>query len=1003
MRVKIYNRLRLLMVGCMLAGVCMPQIVWAQDEKPKTVVLESYVKDSQGNPIPNAVIYGNEGAKRAIADQNGRFTIKIAPLSSILVEAEGYESKIFDNPDATNGLVLDKTTYLFGKNDEVIMPFKTVEEGAVSGAVSLIHPDKVMKNDQAGTLQDLLKGYASGLMGNTNIRGYGDALILVDGLPRSADNINMEEVESISVLKDVNSVVLYGPQAQNGVIMVTTKRGNSLKRQINVKIEQGLSTVISYPEYLNSADYMTLFNEARRNDELDEQYDPALIAKYRSGENPYRYPSVDYYGGEFLRSVRSSTRAIAEFSGGNKITRYYTNVGWTSNNSLYKIGNVDGAGNNRFNVRGNVDFNITDDIKSYIDASMIIDIAKGPNGDFWNAAATYQPQYYAPLLPVSLFADPSVVEAATRVNGDYVLGGTSQYQDNVYGNLFLGGYKQTIQRTSQVNAGLEFDLHKLLQGLKLKAGLALDMYNSYDQSVNNAYAIYEPVWDDATGKIASVTKINKDEVTGVQNLGGGGMSRRFAVNVGFDYKRTFSDDHHVEGNLIGYYSTNSANGQLLLDKYAHLAIRAAYNYRHLLFADFSSALSNSIKLAPGHRIGFSPTFGLGWIISNSDFWNEDAMVDFLKLKASGGVLLTDRNFDYYLYRDAYNANGSYAYGDPAANYSNIILDVNRIRNYNLGYEKKKSLNVGVQGALLDYALTFDVNAFVTRYDGQVIKRNSYYPAYLSSFFAYENYNADRYMGFDAAISYTKKWGDFSLTAGLNMLYARSKVVVRDEVYNNAYQYRKGKPVDAIFGLQNLGFFNNDAEIASAAEQKFGTVRPGDIHYIDQNSDKVVDEEDEVMIGKSNPDFTGALHLTFKYKDFSLFIMGEGATGHDIIYNNNYYWVDGNKKYSAEVWNRWTPETAATATYPRLSSTQNDNNNRTSDFWMRKADYFSLSRVQLNYNFPNTLLRRTFIRDLSLYLRGSNLLMAAQDVKKRQLNIGSEPQFRYYALGLKVSF
>ena len=135
MRVKIYNRLRLLMVGCMLAGVCMPQIVWAQDEKPKTVVLESYVKDSQGNPIPNAVIYGNEGAKRAIADQNGRFTIKIAPLSSILVEAEGYESKIFDNPDATNGLVLDKTTYLFGKNDEVIMPFKTVEEGAVSGAV----------------------------------------------------------------------------------------------------------------------------------------------------------------------------------------------------------------------------------------------------------------------------------------------------------------------------------------------------------------------------------------------------------------------------------------------------------------------------------------------------------------------------------------------------------------------------------------------------------------------------------------------------------------------------------------------------------------------------------------------------------------------------------------------------------------------------------------------------------------------------------------------------
>lgn len=1002
MKIKIYNHLRLFVVCCLFAGGLVPQNIWAQEEKSKTVLLESYVKDSQGNPIPNAVIYGDEGDKRVFTDQNGRFTIEITRLSSILVEAEGYETRIIDNPDET-GVVLEKTPYLFGAEDYVNMPFKTVKEGAVTGAVSVINPDKVLKTDQAGSLNELLKGYASGLMLNTNIRGYGDALILVDGLPRGAEEINMEEVEQISVLKDVNSVVLYGPQAQNGVIMITTKRGNSLKRKINVKIEQGLSTVISYPKYLNSADYMTLFNEARKNDGLDPQYDPTLIAKYRSGENPYRYPSVDYYDGEFLRSVRNSTRAVAEFSGGNKITRYYTNVGWTSNNSLYKIGNVDGAGNNRFNIRGNVDFKITDDIRSYIDASMIIDLDKGPNGDFWTASTTYQPQYYAPLLPVSLFQDPSVIEAANRVNGDYVLGGTSQYQDNVYGNLFLGGYRETIQRTSQVNAGLEFDLHSLLQGLKLKAGLALDMYNSYDQSVNNTYAIYEPVWDDATGKIASVTKINKDEVTGVQNLSGGGMSRRFAVNVDLDYDHTFADDHHVEGNLIGYYSTNSANGTVLLEKYAHLGIRAAYNYKHLFFADFSSSLSNSIKLAPGHRAGFSPTFGLGWIISNSDFWNEDALVNFLKLKASGGVLLTDMNFDYYLYRDAYNINGSYAYGDPTANYSNVILDVNRIRNNNLGYEKKKSLNVGVEGALLDNSLAFDVNAFVTRYDGQVIKRSSYYPSYISSFYAYENYNADRYMGFDAAVSYTKKWGDFSLTAGLNVLYARSKVVIRDEAFNNDYQYRKGKPVDAIFGLQNMGFFNDDAVIASAPEQKFGTVRPGDIRYVDQNADQVVNEEDEVMIGKWNPDFTGALHLTFKYKNFSLFILGESATGYNVIYNNNYYWVDGNKKYSEEVWNRWTPETAATATYPRLSSLQNDNNNRTSDFWMRKADYFSLSRVQLNYNFPNSLLKRTFIRDLSLYLRGSNLLMAAQDVKKRQLNIGSEPQFRYYALGLKVSF
>lgn len=999
MRIKINKHLLMLLL-CTIAGVYTVSAQPARKSAPVTI--QSVVRDTEGHPVPGAIVYGDEGAKSTFTDRTGRFSITVPPLTPLLVEADGYEAGIIDAV-GEEGITLQKSPYLFGEKDKICMPFKTVEKGAVTGNVSVIVPDKVLQNDQANTLNELLNAYGAGLMLNRNIHGHGDALILIDGLPRNASNINVEEIEEISVLKDINSVILYGPQAQNGIILIKTKRGERLKRHINVKIEQGLSSVISYPKYLNSADYMTLYNEARKNDGLDQQYDPALIAKYRSGENPYRYPDVDYYGDEFLKSVRNSTRMVAEFSGGNKIARYYTNVGWNSNDALYNIGNIDRAGNNRFNIRGNVDFDITSDIKGYLDATAVFDIEKGPNSDFWSTASSMRPNDYSPLLPVSAFADPSLVEAAKRINGDFILGGTTQYQSNIYGELFRGGYTKNIQRTIQVNGGLDFNLRKILPGLRIKADLDLDMYNSYNQSINNSYAVYDATWDDATGLISAVNKINKDEETGVQDLGGGNMFRRLSVNAALDYRHTFNNVHTVNASLLGYYSTFSGNGQVILDKYAHLGIRAAYDYRKLVFADFSAVVSNSTKLAPGHRAGFSPSLGIAWIVSNSDFWNTNDKVDFLKLKASAGILLTDMNFSYYLYKDSYTIAGNYAYGDITGGYSNNILYVDRMANEKLGYEKVKTLNIGLETAFFNRTLSLDVNAFFTRHDDQVTKRWSYYPAYISTLFPYENYNADRYSGIEVALTWNKRWNNFGLEAGLNAMYAASEVIERDEAYNNAYQYRKGQAVDAIFGLQHTGFFNNAGEIDDAPVQKFGTVRPGDIRYTDQNGDKQVDEEDEIRIGKWNPKFTGAIHVTLSYRDFSLFILGEAATGHQVVYNNDYYWIDGNKKYSEEVWNRWTEQTAATATYPRLSSVQNDNNNRTSTFWMRKADYFSLSRVQLNYKLPYKLLKSTFIRELGFYLRGSNLLMAAQDVSKRQLNIGSEPQFRYYALGLKISF
>jgi hypothetical protein len=238
---------------------------------------------------------------------------------------------------------------------------------------------------------------------------------------------------------------------------------------------------------------------------------------------------------------------------------------------------------------------------------------------------------------------------------------------------------------------------------------------------------------------------------------------------------------------------------------------------------------------------------------------------------------------------------------------------------------------------------------------------------------------------------------------MNATYANSKVIKRDELYTDSYQERTGKPVDAIFGLISDGFFMDETEIAGHPKQAFGEVQPGDIKYTDQNGDNLIDARDEVEIGRWIAPFNYGLNFSVTYRNFTLFMLGTGFAGGNGMKSSDYYWVDGDNKYSEVVRDRWTEETKNTATFPRLSSLQNNNNFRNSDFWMYKTNRFGLSKVQVTYNLPSGILKKTFVRELGVYAMGSNLFIFSGNKDIIDLNIASAPQLRYFNFGIKAGF
>lgn len=980
-------------------------VVAQNSKKVITTNINSVVQNENGTPIQGAIVYGDEGAAIAKTDASGKFSILLSTQKDLLIESDGYEPAIFRSGEYNNLKVfsLKTSSFQFGDKDAVNVAFRKVKKGELVNAVSVLNPVEILKYDDIQSVGQALSGRVPGLYGSTNIREIGNALYIVDGLPRDINTINLSEVAGITVLKDINSSILYGSAAVNGVVLVTTKRGQAHKKLVNVSGFYGVSAPAALPKYLSSADYMTLYNEAKVNDGLLAPYSPEMISNYSYG-NPYRYPNVDYYSKENLKDVRPFSKIMTELSGGNDIVTYYANYGWNQTGSLLNFGAGKTGRQNRFNVRGNVDIKINNWIRSSLDAVAVLDNTKGAIGNYWSEAATMRPNLFSPLIPLNLI-DPNNALVKYRkndVNGTYLLGGSSSNLTNAFGNGYSGGVNENIQRTFSFNNRIDFDLKQFVKGLTFHTNVSFDFYVSYDQAISNSYSVYQPTWSATKDSIIGLAQFGADVRSGTQVVGNSSFQRRFGFYGMFDYNRTFSGLHQVTGSLFGYGTKYKIQGDFQGITTANLGLRLGYIYDRKYLFDFSGTYANSVKLPVGNRGAFSPSLGIAWIMSSEDFMSSVSEINYLKLRVSGGLLNSEEGIDgFYFYDNNYNKSSAYWWFDGS--YRNFATISSNGGNGQLGFEKRKDLNLGIESILFNHQISFDANVFTSTYSDQITRTLNQYPSFYNNFIPYENFDSNSYRGAELGLSYNRSIGDFKFVIGTNFLYATSKVVKKDENFADQYQYRAGRPLDARFGLVADGFFADQAEINSHAIQAFGTVKPGDIKYVDQNNNGIIDANDEIQIGRWQAPFSYGLNLKFAYKNFTFFAKGNGFIGADGYLSDNYYWVDGNDKYSEYVLNRWTEATKTTATFPRLSSLANSNNFRSSTFWLYKDNYFTIDRVQLTYEMPEKATKLMKMKNLLFYVNASNLITFSKYKDFRDLRVGNEPNYRSFSLGLKTMF
>tara|TARA_R110002094_G_scaffold148571_1_gene137253 strand:+ start:4890 stop:8042 length:3153 start_codon:yes stop_codon:yes gene_type:complete len=1032
------NKLYRLFALVSLTLFCFCNVTMAQTD---SVEVTATVVDEQGNPISGVDVSSSKGDK-ASSDVNGQFKIKLLDDESVILEKKGYESVIITMSDLTGNITMKKSPFLASEDDELKMGVVTKNKREIVGAISSVNTRDRLTYDNTQFVRDYITGLMLGVRGSENVRGIGNAIFVIDGvIGRDPNILNMEEVEQITVLRDANSVALYGSQGRNGVIVINTKRGKANKKEVNVNIRSGISAPVSLPNYLSSAAYMTLFNEARNNDGLDNFYDPSLIQEFRTSSNIYKYPDVDLYSSEYVQPFVSFTNVLTEFSGGNDKNQYYVNVGWTRNEDWVDINEDINAGTNRFNLRGNLDFKINDWITSSLDGIAVLSTNKGSRANLLSAATTLRPNTYSPFLPVDLIdtSDPTVagqLQSANIFNGN-LLGSTQQFGANAPIALAIaGGNRNTVFRSTQFNNTINFDLDRITKGLSAKTYISFDFFDSYNVTIENQFKTYAPGWEG--DRITNFGINNEDPLnpfadnSGIfgidlkdqtENLSTNGFTSRFGLYGLINYDTTFAKDHSLNTTLLGFYNSQRQNDVIQTDVDAHLGFQMSYDYKKKLFFDFTGTYANSIKLPEGNRGGFSPTSGIAYIISEEPFLKDSKFINYLKLKASGGVMKSDRGITalnsggsvnnsasaYYLYDVNYSRGNNVNWGDGN---SNRRIDITQGENLDLSFEERIDLNLGFETYLMN-SLWIEANYFKTELDKQITFLQDQYPSYYDAFRPYDNFNKNLYTGFEVGMNFNKTYQDFSISLGANVLYSQTERTQRSEVFAEDYLQTQGREISTIFGLVDQGFyaesdFDTDGNLNTGLPvPQFGSVQPGDIKYKDQNDDDIIDNDDRTAIGQSSSPWTYGLNLNLKYKRFNFFVLATGQTGADgnklSSTYNEYYSVDGNDKYSEVVLGRWTPATASTATYPRLSSGTNQNNFRTSTFWLFDTSFFRINRAQVTYEFEDTFCNKLGIEDLSLNLSGTNLIEIGENKDVRQLRIGTAPLARAYTLGLRMSF
>jgi len=827
-------------------------------------------------------------------------------------------------------------------------------------------------------------------------------LILVDGIERDITSISPEEVENVTILKDAAAVALYGYKGANGAVQIVTKRGVYDSKSIKFTYDHLFNSLVNKPKFVDAYTYGQAINEARLNDGLTPRYSNQELTALRDGSMPYLYPNVNWVD-ETFRDNAMTNKYNIEFRGGSKNFRYFTMVDLISDKGFVKNPNEnDGYSTQDKYVKGNLRMNLdialtqTTDVRLNLLGVLQETSRPGSQANLWDMVYS---------VPSAAFP---VRDESGVWGGSDTWAGTS----NAVAQSIGAAYYKNHTRSLFFDVALKQDLSSWVKGLKASIRVGYDntsnIYENHSKSY--VYSVNSPSWAEGEAEpTVKSAKYGSDSTMGTEAKVNT-YSRRFHFDGGLSYQNIFGL-HSIYSQLkwdYEYEDPEEINNTLYRQDFSWWT---HYGYNNRYFVDLALVASGSSRLAPDTKWAFSPTLSGAWVVSKEYFMSDVDWVDFLKLRASAGII----NADYLpgdnvwtYYAQQYSTSGGVYPFDSGWNSEFGRTYLGQLATTNPTHEKAYKYNFGIDAKLFGgLDVTFDLWK-QHRADIWVSSKGKY-SVMIGTEAPFENAGVVDSHGFELGLNYSKQFGPVLLNVGTNYMMAKSKIkdmLEEPRMYDNLVQ--TGHAVGQVYGLDAIGFFKDEADIASSPVQTFSDVKPGDIKYRDVNGDNIIDANDKVAIGYSTkaPEVFYNFHLGVEWKGLGIYAMFQGASRYSAILNTkSMYWpLVNNTTISQYAYdNRWT-SVNQDAKFPRLSSQSNANNYQTSSLWVVDRSFLKLRNIELYYNLPKSLLENTkIVNAAKLYVRGVDLLSFDNIDEGDPEAYGVDQLQKSIVLGLSVTF
>ena len=977
----------------------------------------------EGLPGVNIQIKGTK--KGVNSSSTGEFTINVADKNAVLIFSFiGYETQevIIGNRQLLNVSLKAGDKAL---DEVVVVGFGTQKKINATGAISTINTKELIQspvanisNSLVGRMPGLFATQSGGEPGNDGskirIRGVGtfsgntDPLTLVDGIQvDNYNNIDPNEIESVTILKDASSTAVYGIRGANGVLIITTKRGKAGPPKISYTFNQGFNSFTDMREMMNSADYATHFNDALKADSYvtgavyTPRYSPTDIELYGNGKDPIFHPNVNW-AEEMFKKVSTQSQHNVSISGGQNKVRYFISAGLFSQEGLFKDTKdvVDAFSPqstfNRYNIRSNFNFDITTRLKATLDLSSQTEVRSGNNG-------TNTERVVGDVFRASPLSTPGVVDG--KIVNIFTGAQNNPYVSLLYPNL-AGGLKRSYRNYLNGSLRLDYDLGAVTKGLSVHTNVAIQTYN--DQQVTNAKTLITYLAVPINGGPINGGTVNFVPSTTEAQFGfaqEGKYNRRITAEFGIDYKRSFGN-HNITGLLLyNQQKTYDPNLLFLIPKgYQSYVGRATYDFGGRYLAEINVGYNGTENFAPGKRFGFFPAYSLGWIASEEAFFPKTKLITFLKIRGSygevgndivgndkivtdgvtgGGTRFLFRPTSYLPVNFGNNTN-AYYFGNVGSTYTAFTgIREGATGNPDVTWERAVKQNIGLEMRLLNDKLRFTGDIFSeTRSD--ILATPQTISAVVGLSQPATNLGKMENKGYEFDISFSDKVGEFGYRVGANMSFARNKVLFRDEVPNKyEYQNRTGQRLGQNFGLIADGLYNTFEEINNPNRPVYqysnNKIQPGDIKYVDVNGDGLVNDFDAVPIGYSNlPERTYGITLGANYKGFDISVLFQGVGNVSLYYTRFQKGTgfgqappEGSASYMNQSWTQERYDARLPINFPRFSVNGGPNDVRNS-FWLADASYLRIKNVEVGYTINANFLKKLGISATRVYANANNL-------------------------------